>query len=276
MSRRAGAWTDEYELLCERCGYSIEGLPRGGKCPECGRPVAQSLPEARRGTPWQRSPGAGAWLATLWLCIRHPVLTAKTARMDGSAASLGRINARVAASVLTVFPGLAIALQVSRREAPYSLRDLTWPWAESSIRWLICAAIVLGWWLALAAAFFLLTAIETRGIQIFSRVHKSRITPTAARTITAHATSGWVAGAVLVSAGFALGLGVYEHAMHHNVGILRGPMMLSPIWLPVALALAGLLIFECIVYAGVLNCRFANRARTDVERRPRTPQPPRA
>ena len=32
---------------CERCGYTITGLPRSTACPECGRPVAESLPENR-------------------------------------------------------------------------------------------------------------------------------------------------------------------------------------------------------------------------------------
>ena len=35
---------------CEKCGYTITGLPRSTDCPECGRPVSESLPE-RRGQP---------------------------------------------------------------------------------------------------------------------------------------------------------------------------------------------------------------------------------
>ena len=35
---------DEYTLLCERCGYIIEGLPTDNPCPECNRPIALSLP----------------------------------------------------------------------------------------------------------------------------------------------------------------------------------------------------------------------------------------
>jgi len=34
--------------LCEPCGYRISGLPVSGRCPECGEPVAASLPGARR------------------------------------------------------------------------------------------------------------------------------------------------------------------------------------------------------------------------------------
>ena len=29
-------WKDEYTLLCEKCGYVIEGLEDSKVCPECG------------------------------------------------------------------------------------------------------------------------------------------------------------------------------------------------------------------------------------------------
>jgi hypothetical protein len=32
----------ETYLLCERCGYILNGLPPGGNCPECGTPIEQS------------------------------------------------------------------------------------------------------------------------------------------------------------------------------------------------------------------------------------------
>lgn len=37
----------QFDLLCENCGYVLSGLDRDGACPECGRPIAQSLPSAR-------------------------------------------------------------------------------------------------------------------------------------------------------------------------------------------------------------------------------------
>src|SRR5690606_26686844 len=33
-------------------------------CPECGRPVRESLTRRRRGSPWQRAPGVGSWVMT--------------------------------------------------------------------------------------------------------------------------------------------------------------------------------------------------------------------
>lgn len=43
------------EPRCDRCGYLIIGLPLETRCPECGLPVADSLPGGqRRDTPWQQ------------------------------------------------------------------------------------------------------------------------------------------------------------------------------------------------------------------------------
>ncbi len=43
------------EPHCDGCGYLIIGLPMETRCPECGMPVADSLPGGRRkDTPWQR------------------------------------------------------------------------------------------------------------------------------------------------------------------------------------------------------------------------------
>lgn len=39
---------------CEGCHYSLTALPLAGRCPECGRPVADSLPERRQPPAWAR------------------------------------------------------------------------------------------------------------------------------------------------------------------------------------------------------------------------------
>lgn len=59
---------------CNRCGYILTGLSRDGRCPECGLPVHDSLPEARRRSSWacaakiRRKPGAYA--RTMWHVLR--------------------------------------------------------------------------------------------------------------------------------------------------------------------------------------------------------------
>ena len=50
---------DETDWLCEGCGYVLNGLPAGGRCPECGKPTAESEPELRSPPLWER-PEAGS------------------------------------------------------------------------------------------------------------------------------------------------------------------------------------------------------------------------
>ena len=45
------------DVLCEHCGYVLNGLPPGSNCPECGRPAADSDPALRTPTAWEKSAG---------------------------------------------------------------------------------------------------------------------------------------------------------------------------------------------------------------------------
>lgn len=42
------------DLLCESCGYVLNGLPENTNCPECGRPTAESHPSHRTLPAWER------------------------------------------------------------------------------------------------------------------------------------------------------------------------------------------------------------------------------
>ncbi len=55
---------------CNKCGYTIVGLPLAGQCPECGRDVRRSMPEYRTDPPWAKARG-------LWSSIKAFCLTTR-------------------------------------------------------------------------------------------------------------------------------------------------------------------------------------------------------
>jgi hypothetical protein len=66
---------EENALLCEGCGYIVSGLPRHSRCPECSKPIIESLPHTRRKPLWERTWASGRferfWRTTIEVII-HP------------------------------------------------------------------------------------------------------------------------------------------------------------------------------------------------------------
>jgi hypothetical protein len=54
MSRVAVSIPAENDLLCEACGYTLNGLPDDSNCPECGKPIAESARAHRTRPLWER------------------------------------------------------------------------------------------------------------------------------------------------------------------------------------------------------------------------------
>src|SRR5450432_208159 len=54
MPRVAPVVPAEADLLCEKCGYTLNGLPLTGNCPECGKPIAESIGEHRKLPAWEQ------------------------------------------------------------------------------------------------------------------------------------------------------------------------------------------------------------------------------
>ncbi len=248
---------DEFTLLCERCGYVIEDLPRDGPCPECGTPIAESLPERRPGSPWQQRPGFAAWLRTCVAVLTGPIAFWNTVRVEPLRTGFGWANVWAAAMIF-------VAVTVARvmREYSYSGRgpDEAFPWWMKMVG---CGAAA-GWVLLLlmlaVAGLVVLTAVEGAGVRFFGRRRGWRVTPAVAHTVCWHASIGWPIGVVLWGAGaLAVDTGLVQRTLR-TVG-LATPY--TSAWiralLPATGFFIGLLVFEFLVYFGVRRNRFANQ-----------------
>jgi len=58
MARVAPVVPEETALLCEKCGYIINGIPTDSLCPECATPIAESLPDTRWPPLWEQQDGS--------------------------------------------------------------------------------------------------------------------------------------------------------------------------------------------------------------------------
>jgi hypothetical protein len=117
MARNGLIIPDETSVLCEGCGYTLDGLPTTGRCPECGLPIAQSTGEDGRRLPAWEDPSVpdgavGRFLHTTLAAIassRRFYRTLATRRQDQAALRFARIHwlisAILFASALTIHAG---------------------------------------------------------------------------------------------------------------------------------------------------------------------------
>jgi hypothetical protein len=116
-------------------------------------------------------------------------------------------------------------------------------------------AVGLGTCAAVAGVLLLLTWIETAGVRFF---HGGRVTRDVAWSVCAHATYGWVVGAVLVTLGWGLidlDIAIARAVRVPRLGARLGDWVAVP---PVAGFFIGMMVFEYRVYQGIRICRYAN------------------
>lgn len=251
-------WKDEYTLLCEKCGYVIEGLDTSGNCPECGKPIAESLPERRTGTPWQQSPGAKTLLATWWMTLRHPLRTLDVMKLS-ERTSTGLSGRTLMFSSICMYI-LLLMLEVIN---PYSSLNVLALAVMSAIGALIVFAI-----------FVMLSEIELAGLRIISKSRGFRVTEPIAYNIVGHGSVGWVwCGAMLALSLYSLGQSVM-HSTEMNefpalpwsdrpfvTGYTLSRYYDSLTLIFFLLSFPGFLFFETFAYLGLLRLKYANRIR---------------
>ncbi len=230
-------------LLCENCGYVLDGLNESGNCPECGNLIRESLPEQRIGSPWQQSPGIRSWFRTNYQTIRHPVRSVDTLRED----RLRRTTALVAVNI-------TIAAVMPALQPIYS-RDLGH--LVHIVVIVLCFNVFLG-----------LSAVEYAGLRIFGKARRWRITHGLAATVCAHATAAWVLLGVLLFIGtWGLLWACVFIDLWLGTGQAPGTRDITALFTIVngAIVLLGIILYSLLCGIGYKRMRFANA--------PRRPQP---
>ncbi len=220
-------------LLCERCGYRLDGLDSSLPCPECGTPIGESLPSRRVGSAWQRRPGFVAWVATNWTTIRHP-----WTRWD-------EVRGETAYGLLLCNTG-SVAMV-----AAYALVKTSGDTTNATEFALWCLLLGVLLW----PAVNILSLIEGLGLRMLGARNKWRTTKEVSGAIIAHASIGWLLGVPVLVAEV-----VYFRTMD-PMGALGWAFAdwwwQALVW--AAAPLAGLLGFEVLAWLGWRRMKFANR-----------------
>lgn len=242
-------WADEFTLLCEKCGYVIEGLDRTGRCPECGEAIAASLPERRTAVPG------------VWETVRRPRASLRAMRIDEFARK--RVDARACEAGFAAL--IASVLVVAGFWGMFS--------AEVHVTlWLALATVPLAGFLAAIGATGL-SWVEAAGLRVIGARHGYRMTRVIAGSIVSAGAVGWIASGI--GGGMAFGalvadlsltfppppnaelpavrLRTPEHFVHISMWCVALP--------GVMLCIGGFLFFEVFAYLGLRELRYANRAR---------------
>lgn len=248
-------------LVCEGCGYAVDGLREDLNCPECGRPIATSMPERRTGSTWQRTGGLAGWWSTNVTTLRRPGVQFEVVRVERRRSTrLAQINALLAAGVaiaplavtrtLAMWPtGEPIVDFASQVRAPSKLAAI-----QAGLTWLL-VAMGLAW-----VGLMVLTAIEARGLRFFGARRGWRSSRDVAWAVCGHASVGWIIAGVLWAAGSLL-------AGHPWLLRLENIAWLDPVRPVIRLGpailggFAGMMVFETLAYVGFRAMRFANAPR---------------
>lgn len=241
-------------LLCEYCGYDLAGLTRNDNCPECGKPIAESLPENRTGTPWQVALKTKTrWCRTARSVMLHPrAVWANTRNDPWQARRLAIINCLIAGAVFLI-PFILVAgfndiFRINDESTHMSFQEMSVKEGMIEI-----AFVLLAWFIytiVIGGILWVLTAIEVIGISHFGRRRGWRTDRPLARVICAHSSYLWIpttasAGTVLCGLFFFRGMSIFD-ALPFIFGGAGFAFLL------------GMLLFETWVYLGFRAMRYAN------------------
>lgn len=244
---------DACTLLCESCGYVVEGLDPASACPECGKPIAESLPERRIGTPYQQRPTLRNLAKTWWMTVRHPIRTLDVMAIHRrSASKLGRstlvIGMLFAGMAGPLAPAAILTNDVIRITSP-SASSLASKVAINSVALFVMPAVLYG------VVVAVLGTIEATGLTLFMRRFRRQSRGEIARSICAHGAVGWLV------CGVCFGLLMTWNLLNSFTDLEEKVWALAGLGIALVGVLAGFLFFEVFAYLGLRRLKYANRPR---------------
>ena len=148
MFARAASVPADSDLLCEFCGYTLNGLPEEANCPECGRRTALSLQESGRTlTPWETSGAFWRTTARVIFYTGHFYRTLRT-RVGDRETTQSLCFALTHWLLAGITIGIASGLHYRATLSPWAFRRM------GEVRFTLFAAA----WVAIVAIMFLVVS----------------------------------------------------------------------------------------------------------------------
>jgi len=237
-------WKDQYTLLCENCGYILEGLDQSLPCPECGVPIADSLPHHNAGSPWQQRRTLINLIKTWFLTLFRSKRLSRQLNIDKDTA--------ISLTWVGLFTGFAIP--VLGMMTIIIIAVIQYEFYPQSLNYIMVVAIVMFICWLIAVIYATLGALRLR---YYAHRRGFRLSQSSRWTIAGHASLGLTVAPVGITAAVMIGGIMSLLNVDDTYLIVRIILIASAIigWLAIPIAL---LEFEILLHIGSRALRYRN------------------